>query len=47
MSSKNIANESGDSPSISSPIYFDKENPNISNIDIKSSYACPAGKDNY
>ena len=34
MSSKNIANESGDSPSISSPIYFDKENPNISNIDI-------------
>ena len=34
MSSKNIANESGDSPSISSPIYFDKENPNISNMDI-------------
>ena len=34
MSSENIANESGDSPSISSPIYFDKENPNVSNIDI-------------
>ena len=33
MSSKNIANESGDSPSVSSTIYFDKENTNISNID--------------
>ena len=33
MGSRNIANESGDSPSVSSTIYFDKENTNISNID--------------
>ena len=33
MSSKNIADESGDSPRVSSTIYFDKENTNISNID--------------
>lgn len=42
MSSKNIANESGDSPSVSSTIYFDKENTNISNIDT-SEMAQPVG----
>ena len=42
MSSQNIANESGDSPSVSSTIYFDKENTNISNIDT-SEMAQPVG----
>ena len=42
MSSKKIANESGDSPSVSSSIYFDKGNTNISNIDT-SEMAQPDG----